>query len=68
MKIMYLSRKYKNHPELYSIDYEELVGKLNKTQIDFTVNSKNMQDILAKIGSEIASQINTLLTKSVCEV
>ena len=68
MKIMYLSRKYKNHPELYPTDYEELVGKLNKTQIDFAVNAKNMQFILAKIGSEIASQINTLLTKSVYEV
>jgi hypothetical protein len=31
MKIMYLSRKYKNQPELYLTDYEELVGKLNKT-------------------------------------
>ncbi len=66
MKIMYLSRKYKNQPELYLTDYEELVGKLNKTQIDFAGNSKDMQYILAKIGSEIASQINTLLTKSVC--
>ena len=31
MKIMYLSRKYINHPEQYPKDYEELVRKLNKT-------------------------------------